>query len=102
VIVQRRARVGARYASLIAAPLLGTACGSPEQRASDTTIVRAAAQAQASVSAYERSGGRSRDAVPGGAACGAGLRKVAVAGQMSEGRALPGISSTAGRCSTYR
>jgi len=102
VIASRRARAGARYASLIAAPLLGTACGSPQQRASDAAIVRAAAQAQASVSAYGRSGSRSRDAVPGGAACGAGLRKVAAAGQMPEGRVLPGISSTTGRCATYR
>ncbi|MHC9420549.1 hypothetical protein ACYZX9_18320 [Sphingomonas citri] len=102
MIASRRACAGARYASLIAAPLLGTACGSPQQRASDATIVRAAAQAQASVSAYERSGGRSRDAVPGSAACSAGLRMVAVAGQMPERRALPGISSAAGRCATYR
>lgn len=102
MIAPRRARVGVRYASLIAAPLLGTACGSPQQRASDATIVRAAAQAQASVATYERSGVRRRDAVPAGVACGAGLRKVATAGPMPEARALFDGPSAASRCTTYR
>ncbi|MBW6527129.1 hypothetical protein KZ813_09790 [Sphingomonas sp. RHCKR7] len=54
MIAVRGARAGARYAGLIAAPLLGTACGSPQHGTADATIVRAAAQAQASVAAYER------------------------------------------------
>ena len=94
------ARAGARYASLIAAPLLGTACGSPQQRASDATIVRAAAQAQASVSAYQRGGDRRHDGVPAGVACGTGLRKVATAGQMRGARALFDAPSATGRCAT--
>ena len=102
MIASRRSRVGARYASLIAAPLLGTACSSPQQRASDAAIARAAAQAQASVSAYERSGARHRDAAPAGMACGPGMRKVATSGYTPRTQALFDASSDRGRCATYR
>ncbi|WP_277978563.1 hypothetical protein [Sphingomonas phyllosphaerae] len=98
MIASRRTRVGARYASLIAAPLLGTACGSHQQRASDATIARAAAQAQASVSAYERSGARHRDAAPAGTACGPGMWKVATSGHSPGMRARFDVSSDRVRC----
>ncbi len=97
------ARASARYASIIAAPLLGTACGSPHQRASDATIVRAAAQAQASVTAYERSATEQRDGRPDGPACGSRLRTVAVeADSPTTRRALFDASSGPEPCAAYR
>ncbi|MBB3691570.1 hypothetical protein [Sphingomonas sp. BK580] len=102
MIARRGARAGARYASLIAAPLLGTACGSPQQHAGDATIVRAAAQAQASVAAYERTSAIRRGAVSPGGACGAGLRKVSLPGRRLEGRALFEAPADEGRCAAYR
>ena len=102
MIVPDVARAGARYASLIAAPLLGSACGSPQQHASDATIVRAAAQAQASVSAYQRAATRRSDGRPATPACSAGLRTVAVSAQTPRARALFDAPSSPGRCAAYR
>jgi hypothetical protein len=96
------ARAGARYAGLIAVPLLGSACGSPQQRASDATIVRAAAQAQASVSAYERTATRRSVGRPTSSACGTGLRTLAVSAETLRARAVLDAPSRASRCAAYR
>ncbi|MBY9063903.1 hypothetical protein K7957_13245 [Sphingomonas yunnanensis] len=102
MIAPHVARAGARCASLIAVPLLGSACGSPQQRAGDATIVRAAAQAQASVSAYERAATPRSLGRPTSSACGTGLRPVALSAETPPARPLFGAPSDASRCAAYR